>query len=57
MVLIMLVSYKCVCPGDLISANNAAIIRPPIGQWKHINNLTLWYGMVWYGNFLFDIMK
>ena len=28
MVLIMLVSYKCVCPGDLISANNAAIIRP-----------------------------
>ena len=29
MVLIMLVSYKCVCPGDLISANNAAIIRPP----------------------------
>ena len=41
MVLIMLVSYKCVCPGDLISANNAAIIRPPIGQWKHINNLTL----------------
>ena len=29
MVLIMLVSYMCVCPGDLISANNAAIIRPP----------------------------
>ena len=29
MVLIMLVSYTCVCPGDLVSANNAAIIRPP----------------------------
>ena len=25
MVLIMLVSYTCVCPGDLISANNAAM--------------------------------
>ena len=30
MVLIMLVSYTCVCPGDLISVNNAAITRPPI---------------------------
>ena len=29
MVLMMLISYKCVCPGDLISANNAAITRPP----------------------------
>ena len=30
MVLIMLVSNTCVCPGDLISANNAAITRPPM---------------------------
>ena len=29
MVLIMLVSNMCVCPGDLISVNNAAIARPP----------------------------
>ena len=29
MVLIMLVLNMCVCPGDLISANNAAITRPP----------------------------
>ena len=29
MVLIMLVINTCVCPGDLISANNAAITRPP----------------------------
>ena len=29
MLLIMLVSYTCVCPGDFISANNAAITRPP----------------------------
>ena len=29
MVLIMLVSNTCVCPKDLISANNAAITRLP----------------------------